>query len=156
MPVFALTIFWGAFLLFQVQPLIGKYFFPGCGGPGVWTIARFLPIRASGGLCYAHLLSRRLHPRNQVIVHSAILIAALAGLPITPSDRWKPTGTGNPVIQILVLLLFQPRPALFCFVLHWTAPATMVPSTFSRRNPYRLLYTLSNTGSLLALLSYRF
>ncbi len=38
MPVLALTIFTGAFLLFQVQPLIGKYILPWLGGgPGVWT-----------------------------------------------------------------------------------------------------------------------
>jgi hypothetical protein len=35
---YALTIFTGAFLLFQVQPLIGKYILPWFGGsPGVWT-----------------------------------------------------------------------------------------------------------------------
>ena len=34
----ALTIFLSAFLLFQVQPLIGKYLLPWFGGgPGVWT-----------------------------------------------------------------------------------------------------------------------
>ena len=38
MPVFALTIFIGAFLLFQVQPLIGKYILPWFGdGTGIWT-----------------------------------------------------------------------------------------------------------------------
>src|ERR1035438_6369363 len=38
MLVFALTIFTGAFLLFQVQPLIAKFILPWFGGgPGVWT-----------------------------------------------------------------------------------------------------------------------
>ena len=38
MAAYALTIFTGAFLLFQVQPLIGKYILPWFGGgPGVWT-----------------------------------------------------------------------------------------------------------------------
>ena len=41
MPAFALTIFTGAFLLFQVQPLVGKYILPWFGGgPGVWTNRR--------------------------------------------------------------------------------------------------------------------
>jgi len=39
MAAFAFTIFTGAFLLFQVQPLIGKYILPWFGGgPGVWTV----------------------------------------------------------------------------------------------------------------------
>jgi hypothetical protein len=35
---YALTIFLSAFLLFQVQPLMGKYLLPWFGGaPAVWT-----------------------------------------------------------------------------------------------------------------------
>jgi hypothetical protein len=38
MLIYAVTIFNGAFLLFQVQPLIGKYNLPWFGGgPVVWT-----------------------------------------------------------------------------------------------------------------------
>ena len=36
--LFAATIFLSAFLLFQVQPVIGKYILPWFGSsPGVWT-----------------------------------------------------------------------------------------------------------------------
>ena len=38
--LFATTIFLSAFLLFQVQPMIGKYILPWFGStPGVWATA---------------------------------------------------------------------------------------------------------------------
>ena len=51
MPAFALAIFTGAFLLFQVQPLIGKYILPWFGGsPGVWTTCMlFFQVVLLGG-----------------------------------------------------------------------------------------------------------
>ena len=37
--LFAITIFLGAFLLFQIQPLIAKFILPWFGGSaGVWTV----------------------------------------------------------------------------------------------------------------------
>ena len=106
MAAYALTIFTGAFLLFQVQPLIGKYILPWFGGgPGVWTTCMlFFQVLLLGGYAYAHFTSRWLKPRTQAIVHLALLAAALALLPITPGDSWKPHGGGNPTLQILALL----------------------------------------------------
>ena len=76
---FALTIFTGAFLLFQVQPLIGKFILPWFGGsPGVWTTCMlFFQVLLLGGYAYAHALSRYCRPRTQVWVHLALLLAAL-------------------------------------------------------------------------------
>src|SRR5438132_1324623 len=92
MPVFALTIFIGAFLLFQVQPLIGKYILPWFGGgPGVWTTCMlFFQLLLLGGYAYAHFSSRHLKPKTQAVVHLILLAAALAMLPITPSAPWYP------------------------------------------------------------------
>jgi hypothetical protein len=157
MLAFALTIFTGAFLLFQVQPLIAKYILPWFGGgPGVWTACMlFFQVLLLVGYTYAHLVSRYLKPRAQAVAHLALLAAALALLPITPSDAWKPTGSENPVAHILVLLLVCL--GLPYFVLSTTSP--LIQRWFSRanpgRSPYRL-YALSNVGSLLALLSYPF
>ena len=57
---FALTIFTGAFLLFLVQPLIGKYILPWFGGtPGVWTTCMlFFQLVLLAGYAYAHFLSQ--------------------------------------------------------------------------------------------------
>src|SRR5881409_13513 len=106
MPAYALTILTGAFLLFQVQPLIGKYILPWFGGgPGVWsTCMLFFQVVLLGGYAYAHFSTRWLRPRRQVILHLVLLALALALLPIIPSEAWKPRGDENPTLQILALL----------------------------------------------------
>src|SRR5712672_719959 len=157
MAAYAVTIFSGAFLLFQVQPLIGKYILPWFGGgPGVWTTCMlFFQLLLLAGYAYAHFTSRWLRPRSQAILHLVLLVAALAFLPITPSDSWKPRSSEHPALQILALL--SASLGLPYFVLSSTGP--LMQQWFSRENPgaspYRL-YALSNVGSLLALLSYPF
>jgi spermidine synthase len=157
MAAYALTIFTGAFLLFQVQPLIGKYILPWFGGgPGVWTTCMlFFQVLLLGGYAYAHLTARFLRPRWQAAVHLVLLVAAVAMLPIIPSETWKPGANQNPTLQILKLLLATI--GLPYFVLSSTGPllqrwyVTFNPKAM----PYRL-YSLSNLGSLLALLSFPF
>ncbi len=154
---YALTIFTGAFLLFQVQPLIGKFILPWFGGgPGVWTTCLlFFQTLLLGGYAYAHFTSTRLKPKTQAAVHLGLLALALATLPITPGDSWKAHIAGNPVGHILLLLTVCV--GLPYFVLSSTGP--LMQQWFSRAqpgvSPYRL-YALSNVGSLLALLSYPF
>jgi len=154
---YALTIFLGAFLLFQVQPLIGKYILPWFGGsPGVWTTCMlFFQVLLLGGYAYAHFTTRFFKARIQAIIHVILLLVALLLLPITPSDSWKPRGDGNPVTEILLLLTVCL--GLPYFILSSTGP--LMQQWFSRTNPgvspYRL-YALSNVGSLLALVSYPF
>ncbi len=156
MPLFAATIFCGAFLLFLVQPLMGKYLLPWFGGgPGVWTTCLlFFQLLLLGGYAYAHLL-QRLAPRRQTLVHVALLVAALAFLPITPAVSWKPSGSDDPVLRILLLL--TATLGLPYLVLSATGP--LLQRWFSLAHPgaspYRL-YALSNAGSLLALLAYPF
>ena len=157
MLAFALTIFTGAFLLFQVQPLVGKYILPWFGGgPGVWTTCMlFFQLLLLGGYAYAHAVSRYLKPRTQAILHIVLLVAALASLPITPSDAWKPTSGSDPAWRILALLTVSL--GLPYLVLSATGP--LLQEWFRRSapgaSPYRL-YALSNVGSLLALVSYPF
>ncbi len=154
---YALTIFVGAFLLFQVQPLIAKYILPWFGGgPAVWTTAMlFFQVFLLGGYAYAHLSIRRFGPRVQAGVHLALLAAALTQLPITPAEAWKPAAADLPTWRILLLLTASI--GLPYLVLSSTAP--LLQAWFSRahagRSPYRL-YALSNFGSLLALVSYPF
>jgi spermidine synthase len=157
MPVFALTIFTGAFLLFQVQPLIGKYILPWYGGgPAVWTTCMlFFQIVLLGGYAWAHFSARRLTPRNQAIAQLVILAAAIALMPITPGEKWKPGPDINPTLHILGLL--AANLGLAYFLISTTGPlmqewySLLYPGAF----PYRL-YALSNAGSLLALVSYPF
>lgn len=145
-----------AFLLFQVQPVISKYILPWFGGsPGVWTTCMvFFQIVLFAGYTYAHLLTK-LRPRTQAIIHSVLMLAAVAVLPIAPGDGWKPAGEEDPAGRILLLLLGTV--GLPYFILSSTSPLAQV--WFTRAvpggTPWRL-YALSNIGSLVALLSYPF
>ena len=157
MAAYALTIFAGAFLLFLVQPLIGKYILPWFGGgPGVWTTCMlFFQVLLLGGYAYAHLGSRRLKPRAQALLHLVLVAAALALLPIVPGDSWKPRSGAHPALHILVLLAASL--GLPYFILASTSPLLQqwLTRTHPGKPPYRL-YALSNAGSLLALASYPF
>jgi hypothetical protein len=157
MAAYALTVFLSSFLLFQVQPLIGKYILPWFGGsPAVWTTCMlFFQVALLAGYGYAHLASR-MEGRWQGYLQAGLLVAALFFLPIAPSaDFWKPSAGESPVAKILLLLLTN----IGVPYLLLSATAPLVQYWFSRsfpgRSPYRL-YALSNFGSLLALVSYPF
>lgn len=154
---FAATIFLSSFLLFQIQPMIGKYILPWFGGAiGVWTTCMlFFQVVLFAGYAYAHVLIKFFGPRFQTWVHSAVILAALALLPISPAESWKPIGTEEPIWRILGLL--ATTIGIPYFVLAANGP--LVQAWFSRArpgvSPYGL-YSLSNVGSLLGLISYPF
>ena len=83
MILYATTIFLSAFLLFQVQPLIGKYILPWFGGTSsVWTTSLlFFQVALLVGYAYAHLIVSRLRPRAHGTLHIALLAAALVRAP---------------------------------------------------------------------------
>jgi SAM-dependent methyltransferase len=153
----ALTIFLGAFLLFQVQPVVSKMILPWFGGgPAVWTTCLlFFQVLLLAGYAYAHALNRIRSRRIQLLLHLAVLAVAAVTLPITPGAQWKPLDAAHPTTRILALL--AANVGLPYFVLSATSP--LVQAWFSRalpeRSPYRL-YALSNVGSLGALLTYPF
>jgi hypothetical protein len=152
-----ITIFLGSFLLFQLQPLVGRSILPWFGGgPAVWaTCMVFFQVGLLAGYSYAHAISTMTR-RRQACLHSGLLIAATLLLPVAPSAAiWKPAPGSPPVAAILLLLATTvglPYLAL-------CASAPLVQHWFLRdcpeRSPYRL-YSLSNCASLLALASYPF
>ncbi|MEN8128087.1 MAG: fused MFS/spermidine synthase [Planctomycetota bacterium] len=155
--IFAATIFLGAFLLFQVQPLIGRFLLPWFGGsPEVWTTCMlFFQVFLLAGYAYAHFLMRMKNVKLQTIVHIGLLILALLFLPIVPEGVFKPSPNDNPILKILLICsLTVGVPYL---LLSATSPLVQVwfSRAFPGRNPYRL-YAVSNTGSLLALVSFPF
>ena len=163
MPLPAATIFLGAFLLFLVQPLIGKYILPWFGGsPAVWTTCMvFFQTLLLAGYVYAHLVSK-LGARAQAVVHGVLLLASVAMLPIVP-DPSATAGNAHPVGQIFLLLLSSvglpyvtlaaTGPLLQSWITPWIWPSIALGRP--GRSPY-WLYSLSNAGSLLALLSFPF
>jgi SAM-dependent methyltransferase len=152
---FALTIFFSAFLLFQVQPLIAKQILPWFGGSAaVWTTCMlFFQIALLLGYSYAHWLTSKFDPRRQMIVHAGLLCLSLVSLPIIPNAWWKPSGTEDPLLGILGLL--AATIGLPYFLLSSTSP--LLQAWMARAGtgaiPYRF-FALSNLGSMLALLSY--
>jgi len=153
---YAITIFWSAFLLFLVQPILGKQILPWFGGtPAVWTTCLlFFQILLPGGYAYAHGISAWLAPRAQAIVHIALLGGSLWFLPIVADPSYRSTLETSPTVQILALLTFTIGAPYFLI----SATGPLLQAWFARthaKSPYRL-YALSNVGSLLALLSYPF
>jgi len=154
---YAVTIFLSAFLLFQVEPIIARYFLPWFGGtPAVWTTCMlFFQVFLLGGYAYAHLLASHLSPRYQVLVHLTLVVCSLIFLPITPEEAWKPDGHENPMLAIVLLLLVT----IGAPFLVLSASGPLLQHWFNRvhptKSPYRL-YALSNLGSLLGLVSYPF
>ncbi len=157
MALFGLTLFWGAFLLFLVQPLLGKCILPWFGGtPSVWTTCMlFFQVLLLAGYAYAHGLASRLAPRRQALLHGILLVASLAALPILPSDWWMPAGSDWPSLHILGML----AACVGAPYVMLASASPLLQSWFSRSrpgvSPYRL-YSLSNLGSLLAILAYPF
>ena len=160
MPRFALTIFLSAFLLFQVQPLIGKVILPWFGGTvSVWTTCLvFFQIVLLGGYVYAHRLQKHVRSSRQGWVHGILLLLSavvLAGSQVVqPGRTLHSWSTGWPP-ALRILLILSVLVGLPYFVLSTTSPLlqSWIGRLYPNRSPYRL-YALSNLGSMLALLSY--
>lgn len=156
--VYAATVFFSAFLLFQVQPLISKFILPWFGGsPGVWTTAMlFFQAALCAGYAYVHISNVLFSARLQFWSHIALLLVAGALLILLPWEWFKPTTPNlDPAFQILVLL--GATVGAPYFVLSTTGPLLQkwYSDTTNGASPYRL-FALSNFGSLLALLSFPF
>jgi SAM-dependent methyltransferase/MFS family permease len=155
--LYAGTIFLSSFLLFLVQPLIARLILPWFGGSAaVWTTCMlFFQALLLAGYAYAHVLVRFSSKKAEVSIHTVLLVAALATLPIAPSDAWKPQGSEEPVSRILLLL--GASVGLPYFLLAATSP--LLQAWFARarpgENPYRL-FAVSNLASLVALAGYPF
>lgn len=152
--LFALTILLGAFLLFQVQPLIAKLILPWFGGSAaVWTSCMlFFQMALLAGYAYAHWVNGQAG-RKQAFIHIGLLVLSFASLPIKPSESWIPHGGEDPLLRIIGLL--AATVGLPYFLLSSTSP--LLQSWYSRSNggamPYRF-FALSNAGSMLGLLTY--
>ena len=154
---FIACVFLAAYLLFQIEPLIGKYILPWFGGsPAVWTTCvLFFQLLVFAGYAYAHLSLHYFSAKNQSLIHLILLVLAVSLLPITPSVSGKPADASQPIFSILLLLINSV--GLPFFVLSATSPLLQAwyVRVYPGHSPYRL-YALSNVGSFLALLSYPF
>jgi hypothetical protein len=155
--VFGATMALAGFLLFQVQPLLGKYLLPWFGGSAAtWLVClMFFQLALLAGYMHAYAVTLPLAVPRQVWAQLAVLAAGLLLLPITPAETWKPVDASDPTWRIVALLALSV--GLPYMVLATTTPllsrwlAHLEPSL----DPARF-YAASNLGSFAGLLSYPF
>ena len=149
-------MFLGAFLLFLVQPIVGKSLLPWFGGaPAVWTTCLLVfQTLLLVGYAWAHGLALRLGPRGQAAAHVGLLGLGLA-FPVLPAASAVADVASHPVLRIVTLAVatvgvpFLALSATSPLLQAWHA------RLWSGRSPYRL-YAWSNAGSLVALVAYPF
>ena len=153
--LYGTIIFLGAFLLFQVEPIIAKLILPWFGGAAaVWSVCLlFFQVVLLAGYSYAHLLSRVFRPQVQRAIHIGLLTLSCLILPILPRTSFAPSGSEDPAFRVLLVLAVTV--GFPFFLLSSTSPLlqTWLSKSHAGAVPYRL-FALSNAGSLLALVSY--
>ena len=150
--LFTAAIFVGSFLLFLVQPMIARMALPRLGGaPAVWNSAMLVyQALLLGGYAYADAIGR-LVPRQQAMVHLALLVLACLALPIGLANAVPPVGA-NPFLWVPGLLLVSIGPLFFVVA----SQAPLIQRWYaltSSNDPYNL-YAASNLGSFVGLISY--
>jgi hypothetical protein len=165
--VFGTAIFVSAFLLFQVQLILGKFLLPWFGGTSaIWTTCLlFFQSLLFAGYFYAHKVSTSFDLNRQARIHLfSLAVTAFAvvlawrfwGSPFLPSAEWKPVAGSAPILGILKLLLLGV--GLPFLLLSSTGPLLQKWYDQLHRGdgsePPYFLYALSNVGSLLGLLTY--
>ncbi|WP_232048530.1 spermidine synthase [Legionella adelaidensis] len=151
--LFIFSLFCSALLLFIIQPVVAKILLPIYGGtPSVWTICMlFFQTLLLLSYTYVWFLSKC---KNKVwrLIHIGLVVLSMVYLPI----HFIPERLNYlPEFSILAVLIKQIGIPLFLL----GASAPLLQFIFVKiknnpgANPY-YLYTASNAGSLLALLSY--
>ena len=156
--VFAASVFVSAALLFSIQPIVAKLLLPLLGGtPAVWnTCMLFFQITLLLGYLYVFFVSRW-NFRAQLALQMSIFILAFVSLPIQLTPSWTESvpATGNPSIWLLGCLIALV--GLPFFIISTNGPLLQKWFCESRLasevEPY-VLYSVSNAGSMLALLLY--
>lgn len=152
----------GAFLLFFIQPIVGKAILPYLGGSSsIWaTTLAFFTTALCVGYVYVHILSQY-SLSQQVRIHTTLLwlsVASIACNTLTANPLSLPltwfAEPSAPVVSLgLILMLSIGLPYI---LLAATAPLLQHWYThLTHKEPYPL-YSISNLGSLAGLLAYPF
>ena len=151
MVILTSMVFSGAFLLFGMEPLVGRLLTPFFGGAAhVWlTCLMFYQAMLLIGYLYAHLFAKKMGGW-----HLLLLALPLINLPLNIHAEPSPHA---PLLNVLNILLLNV--ALPFIVLSTTAVVAQLwlyrSSAGQDYEPYPL-YAASNAGSLIALLGYTF
>ena len=180
----ALTIFLGSFLLFDVQPMLGRTLLPSFGGTAaVWVVCLCAyQVLLLAGYAYAHAMTRysaraALHPAQsgrfsrfvQQKLHLALLALAvlwtLGFAFLRPALKACIGNSGQPALEVLFcVLVFAGLPYVLlasgsALVQAWVhrseSQADAGDAARTGTNVYRL-YAISNLGSFCGLFFYPF
>lgn len=151
----AAAVLLSAFLLFLLQPMMGRLVMPLFGGGApVWTTCLvFFQVALVLGYAYAMLSMRWLPPRPQRLLHVVLMVASLAALPILLWHSWPTVDATPPQLGIAKLLLLSISAPYV--LLAATGPLVQAWLARAGRTPWRL-FALSNLASIAALLAYPF
>ncbi|MGV7220439.1 MAG: fused MFS/spermidine synthase [Nitrospinales bacterium] len=157
--LFQAVVFLSAFLIFQIELILGKIILPGFGGGYlVWGISMVLyQGLLFFGYLYVHLLNRWFNFAVYRKWQCGFLLVSLAFLPLNVERLKAPTYAYPPVIEIIFMLSMTV--GFLFFLLASLSVYTQIQLTQSslpeKRNPY-FLFASSNFGAFAALLSYPF
>ena len=150
-------VFISAFLLFQLELIVGKAILPYFGGSYlVWgACVVFFQAALMAGYYFANFILRRVPGRTYRLFHLGLFLLPFLSYPGQPLVFSAPTGKWPMVLEVFVDLLVGIGPVFFIlstmsiFWQAWFAQSSLP----QRENPYQL-FASSNGGSLSALLSY--
>lgn len=162
---FGLTILSGSFLLFEIQPMIGKYILPFFGGAAaVWITAMlFFQIFLLFGYSFVFVLSF-LSLRVQLLIQGILVVVSFwilgAGFESGRISIFQDFGNNLffadlPQFSVLFILFFSI--GLPYFVLSTTSVVLQkwFGLVYKTHSPY-IFYAVSNFSALIALLGYPF
>ncbi|RNM11624.1 fused MFS/spermidine synthase [Nocardioides pocheonensis] len=156
--LFTLTAFFGAALLFVVQPMVARLLLPSYGGSAtVWsTSSLFFQVLLLTSYFYVHVSRTRLRPRVQPLVHAALVAVPLTVLPVVLPAGAAP-GDGSPVLWLLrTLTLMVGLPFLVVGTAGPVLQAWFAETADVRSHDPYFLFAASNLGSFGGLLAYPF
>lgn len=157
--LFSLTLLTSSFLLFMVQPMIGRMVLPSLGGtPAVWNgCVLFFQVILLAGYAWAHYGPPRLGTRNHLLVHLCLLAIVTFMLPMQLISGWTISSTDSPLywlfgqLTLCVGLPFFVISSSAPLLQRWYSESGSAEETDDE--PW-FLYAVSNVGSLAALMMY--
>ncbi len=161
--IFILVISCGAFLLFQVQPIISKYILPWFGGTSaVWITAMlFFQVLLLLGYSYIFFLGK-FSLKKQILIHLGF-VSFITGLvlwlfplwqaPILPDISWKLSDDFSPIVQVLEILFISVGLPYLLLSTTSIVLQKWYSDTHQGKSPY-LFYAFSNAASLIGVVSY--
>lgn len=151
--VLGIAVFLGAFLLFLIEPVVGKIVIPRFGGTAsVWNICLlFFQLTLLLGYALSAALNR-LEAKRQIAVYLALTAFSACFAAIPAAALWRCDTDIDPSLSLLQTLFANV--AVPVILLSTVSGIMQVWFRLARLgDPYRL-YSISNFSSMLALLAY--